>query len=338
MQTLSRLNRAYHGPHGLKDTTYVLDFVNEPDEVLAAFRLYHDTATLAGVSDPQLILELKARLDASGHYDAFEVDRVVRVELNPQATQGQLIDAIQPVANRLLTQYKAAQRAHTDATDGSAARQAARDTLDALQLFKRDIGTYARVYAFLGQLFDYGNTEVEKRAIFFRRLLPLLDFGREREGIDLSKVVLTHYRLSDQGMRTLPLGEPGGDYTLSPLSAPGSGTVQDTQKALLSEILAKMNDLFDGELSEADQLSFVTTLGAKLGESKLLVAQAGTNTAAQFAASPDLDAELMNALMDALEAFQSQSMQALNSDATRAGLKDILLGPGRLYERLRAVA
>ena len=338
VQTLSRLNRAYHGPHGLKDTTYVLDFVNEPDEVLAAFRLYHDTATLAGVSDPQLILELKARLDASGHYDAFEVDRVVRVELNPQATQGQLIDAIQPVANRLLTQYKAAQRAHTDATDGSAARQAARDTLDALQLFKRDIGTYARVYAFLGQLFDYGNTEVEKRAIFFRRLLPLLDFGREREGIDLSKVVLTHYRLSDQGMRTLPLGEPGGDYTLSPLSAPGSGTVQDTQKALLSEILAKMNDLFDGELSEADQLSFVTTLGAKLGESKLLVAQAGTNTAAQFAASPDLDAELMNALMDALEAFQSQSMQALNSDATRAGLKDILLGPGRLYERLRAVA
>jgi len=34
VQTLSRLNRAYRGPLGVKDTTYILDFVNEPDEVL----------------------------------------------------------------------------------------------------------------------------------------------------------------------------------------------------------------------------------------------------------------------------------------------------------------
>ena len=43
----------------------------------------------------------------------------------------------------------------------------------------------------LSQIFDYGNTAIEKRAIFFRRLLPLLEFGREREGVDLSRVVLT---------------------------------------------------------------------------------------------------------------------------------------------------
>ena len=54
---------------------------------------------------------------------------------------------------------------------------------------------------------DYGQTAVEKRAIFFKRLLPLLDFGREREGIDLSKVVLTHHKLKDQGKRTLALNE-----------------------------------------------------------------------------------------------------------------------------------
>ena len=80
VQTLSRLNRAYNGAHGQKDTTYVLDFVNEPDEVLAAFQTYYETAELAGVTDPQLILELKAKLDASGHYDEFEVERVVNAE------------------------------------------------------------------------------------------------------------------------------------------------------------------------------------------------------------------------------------------------------------------
>ncbi|MEI2735398.1 MAG: hypothetical protein V9G24_11715 [Rhodoblastus sp.] len=60
-----------------------------------------------------------------------------------------------------------------------------------------------RLYAFLSQIFDYGNTAIEKRAIFFKRLLPLLEFGREREGVDLSKVVLTHHTLKDHGKRRL---------------------------------------------------------------------------------------------------------------------------------------
>ena len=34
VQTLSRLNRAYSGKYGLKDTTYVLDFQNDPEEIL----------------------------------------------------------------------------------------------------------------------------------------------------------------------------------------------------------------------------------------------------------------------------------------------------------------
>ncbi|QEA13547.1 type I restriction endonuclease subunit R [Comamonas flocculans] len=108
VQTLSRLNRAYNGPYGLKDTTYVLDFVNDPNEVLAAFQTYYETAELAGVTDPNLILDLKAKLDASGHYDEFEVDRVVNAEMNPKATQAMLVAAIEPVADRLLKQYNAA--------------------------------------------------------------------------------------------------------------------------------------------------------------------------------------------------------------------------------------
>jgi type I restriction enzyme R subunit len=43
------------------------------------------------------------------------------------------------------------------------------------------LGVFLRVYNFLSQIFDYGNTDIEKRAIFFKRLLPLLEFGRERD-------------------------------------------------------------------------------------------------------------------------------------------------------------
>ncbi len=337
VQTLSRLNRAYDGPYGRKDTTYVLDFVNDPDEVLAAFRVYYETAELAGVTDPALILDLKAKLDASGHYDEFEVERVVAAELNPKATQAQLVAAIEPVADRLLKRFQAARQQQAHAP-GSAQHRDATDALEALQLFKRDAGSYVRVYAFLSQLFDYGNTAVEKRALFFKRLLPLLDFGREREGIDLSQVVLTHHKLKDQGRRGLNLAMEGdGDYRLQPMQESGSGQLQDKQKVLLSEILAGVNDLFEGDLSDDDKLVYVNqVLKGKLMESELLTQQARSNTKAQFAASPSLDAELMEAIMAAFEAHQSMSRQALESDRVRAGMKSILLGPAGLYESLRA--
>lgn len=340
VQTLSRLNRAYSGPYGLKDTTYVLDFVNEPDDILAAFKTYYETAELSGVTDPHLVYDLRAKLDAAGHYDDFEVDRVVQVEMNPKATQAMLVAAIEPVADRLLKRYKAAQQALQDAQGGPIVdgplTQAAKDELDALILFKRDLGTFVRVYAFLGQVFDYGNTAIEKRALFFKRLLPLLDFGREREGVDLSKVVLTHHRLKDQGQRNLALHQSDGQHKLEPMTEAGGGSVQDKQKVLLSELVEKVNDLFEGELSDEDRLVYVNHVKGKLLESEILVQQASNNSKGQFDNSPDLDSALTDAIIDAFDAYTTMSKQALDSERVRAGLKSILLGPAQLYEALRA--
>ena len=222
---------------------------------------------------------------------------------------------------------------HTDGPDA----QAAKDVVDALLLFKRDLGTFVRVYAFLSQMFDYGNTAIEKRSIFFKRLLPLLEFGREREGVDLSKVTLTHHKLKRQGVSPLTLGEAEGEYKLDPMTGPGTGQVQDKEKIKLSEIVQKVNDLFEGELTEDDKLVYVNNvLMGKLLESDLLMQQAANNSKEQFANSPDLSSELMNAIMDAFEAHSTMSKQAIDSDKVRQGLKHILLGPAELYEALRS--
>ena len=71
-------------------------------------------------------------------------------------------------------------------------------------------------------------------------------------------------------------------------------------------------------------------------ESDDLIVQAANNSKAQFANSPTLSMELMNAIMDALAAHSSLSKQALDSVRVRDGLKDVLLGPAQLYEALRA--
>ena len=63
--------------------------------------------------------------------------------------------------------------------------------------------------------------------------------------------------------------------------------------------------------------------------------QAANNTKEQFANSPDLKTELMNAIVRALDAHSAMNTQALGSEAVRDGLKDVLLGPAQLYETLR---
>jgi type I restriction enzyme, R subunit len=336
VQTLSRLNRAHDG----KDTTYVVDFVNDPEEILTAFKTYYDTAELANVTDPHLVFDLRMKLDALGFYDEFEVNRVVEVEFNPKAKQSDLASALEPVISRLLQRYKAAQeRLKTaDARSDAKAAEDAKNELNALALFKHDMSVFQRMYAFLSQIFDYGNTAIEKRFVFYKRLLPLLEFGREREGIDLSKVVLTHHNLKDLGARTVPLGERESPK-LSPLTESGGGSVQEKEKARLAEIITKVNDLFEGDLTEDDRLVYVNNvIKGKLLESVILVQQAANNTKEQFANSPDLSNELLNAIMDALAAHNTMSKQALESERVRSGLREILLGPAQLYETLKSRA
>lgn len=333
VQTLSRLNRAHQG----KDTTYVVDFVNDPEEILTAFLAYYETAELANVTDPHLVYDLRMKLDAAGFYDEFEVNRVVEVEFNPKAKQSDLAGALEPVVARILHHYKAAQEKlkAANAKEDSKAAEDAKNEMNALILFKHDMGAFQRMYAFLSQIFDYGNTAIEKRFIFYKRLIPLLEFGREREGLDLSKVMLTHHNLKAEGKRTLALVD--GEYPkLTPMEGAGTGQVQEKEKAYLAEIIAKVNDLFEGELSDDDQLIYVNNvIKGKLLESKTLVQQAANNTKQQFANSPDLSNELMNAIMDALAAHSTMSKQALESEKVRSGLRDILLGPAQLYEALR---
>lgn len=331
VQTLSRLNRAYPG----KDATYVVDFVNEPEEILTAFKQYYATAELADVSDPNVVLDLRNKLDAMGLYDRFEVERVAKVAVNPKATQGDLDAAIGPVSNRLLTRFRQAQQAWRAGADGTKAREAAKAEMDVLLLFKRDLGSYVRLYEFLGQMFDYGNTEFEKLYLFGKLLLPLLDYGRERDGVDLSALRLTHHRMRDLGQQRLNLarGEPAEG--LKPPTDVGSGQVQDRQKQRLGEIIRALNDLFEGELTDGDRVAFAESIRSKMMESATLRAQAAANTREQFGNSPNLREELLNAIIATMEAHGSMSRQALNSEAVQAGLLAVLLGPGALWEGLR---
>jgi type I restriction enzyme R subunit len=332
VQTLSRLNRAAPG----KDTTYIVDFANEAGDVLKAFQTYYEGAALTATTDPNLVYTLRSKLDEAGHYDEFEIERAVNAHL-ANKTQSELSAAVTPVASRVCHKFSEAKQALAEAkaARNEDAAAAATETMDALQLFKADLGSYVRLYTFLSQIFDYGDTAFEKRNIFYRLLLPLLEFGRERETIDLSQLMLTHHLLRNQGKATMKLGGPGERPKLDPLRAVGSGSIREKEKALLEEIIAGLNDIFGEDTNSDDQLVVMEHVRGHLLRSDTLREQAANNSKEQFINSPDLSSEQTNAVINAMDAHAALSALLLNSPERAAKLLALLIDKGQLYELLR---
>lgn len=78
---------------------------------------------------------------------------------------------------------------------------------DALEKFKKDLGTYARFYEFISQIVDFDDTALEKLNLYARHLYPLLREEEDEDAPDLTNVQLTHYRLQKQREQELMLND-----------------------------------------------------------------------------------------------------------------------------------
>jgi type I restriction enzyme R subunit len=165
-------------------------------------------------------------------------------------------------------------------------------------------------------------------------LIPLLTFERDHTKLDFSYVELTAYNLRPLNEKPLKLAPTDGE--LPPPGAIGTGGLSEAEKMQLAEIIRMVNELFKGDLTDGDMLTYVNeVIKRKLLESDLLRQQARNNSREQFANSPDLINELTDAIMQSFTAHESMSRQVLNDAKTKQGLLRILLGPARLYDALR---
>src|SRR5690554_1569388 len=104
VQTLSRLNRIYPGK--AETGTYVLDFFNEPQDILDAFQPYYQTAELADVSDPNLIWDLHDKLRASGIFLWHEVEQFAQAFFVKSKSNAAIGNICKPAVERWTHRYK----------------------------------------------------------------------------------------------------------------------------------------------------------------------------------------------------------------------------------------
>lgn len=299
VQTLSRLNRTYPG----KDETFVLDFVNKPDEILASFQPYYRAAQLEDVTDPNIVHELQIKLDKAGVYLPTEVEQFAEAFFDPKRKQGALHAYLKPAADRFL------------ALEESAPQEA--------DEFRKDLGTYLRMYDFLSQIVPYDDPELEKLYAYGKNLMPRVSVRNTAGTLELDDDVrLTHYRLQKIGEQTLNLAS-GEVIKLKPASEAGTGAAVDDEKKQLAEIVGVMNDLFSGDITEADMVGYVTTLTGKLLENEELAAQAENNSETQFGLGSFKDA-LTDAVIDSQDSHNKIADQLLKDERAFSAMMGML--------------
>ena len=337
VQTLSRLNRVYPG----KEETYVLDFFNEPEDVLAAFQEYYQTASLLDVSDPNLIWDLYEKLRAAGIFLWTEVTRFCEVFFMKSKSNAVISNVCRPAVERWQGRYQRAYADHTahkklfkhakstgDAVfiaNAETQMKESKRALDELWLFKADLMSFTRYYEFMSQIVDYDSHDLEKLSLYARHLAPLLrEQMPDSDPIDLSSVELSHYRLSKIKQQDLLMVKEGaaGLYATEDL---GTGKPRDKQEEWLSRIISRLNGLFvtDG-LTDRDLINYACTICDKVRENERVMHQIANNSPEQ-ALLGDFAGALDDAVMESGEAHQNQMTQYLNSKEVQMGFQRVVL-------------
>lgn len=315
VQTLSRLNRTYPG----KDKTFVLDFVNEPQEVLDAFLPYYRKAELTSQTDPNIIYDLVSKLDAAGIYTMQEVEQAFDAALMGGTNANSKVSA---ATARAVDRFS--KRWVNAVLDGDAAEQ------DELRLFKSDAAAFVKFYDFISQARNLEDTDLPRRHYFFRRILPQLSTATYAEPVDISQVQLVDYKISAGEAVQLKLGQGPG---LDPISAIGSGAVHEKHRSALEEIIAKLNERFGDKYTPGAVDLTVSHLMGKLAVDVDLVNQAVVNTPEQFAESPALPKAFNKAIIEVREETPAIVDDFLGDSGIYAELSKAL--PAMLYEFLK---
>ncbi|MFV2005519.1 MAG: type I restriction endonuclease subunit R, partial [Gammaproteobacteria bacterium] len=346
VQTLSRLNRTFPGK--AETGTFILDFFNEPEDVLAAFQPYYQTAELEDVSDPDLIFDLFDKLRAAGIFTWQEVKQFCDAFFVKNKSNAAIANICKPAVERWKNRYRSAIDAFKQARDmferskksGDAVLIAnaentfkeCKEEKDALEIFKKDLGTFVRFYEFMSQIVDYDDKDLEKLSLYARNLRPMLrESLLDEDGIDLSSVVMSHYRLSKIRQQDLNLKEDFPEY-LVPGDGLGTAKARDRKEELLSQIISRLNELFiTDQLTDKDLVNYAYTIRDKIKENDLVMKQLTNNTPEQ-AMLGDFPKAIDDAVMDSSDAHQNQMMQLLSDPKKAAGFARVVFDLLKLAE------
>ena len=189
VQTLSRLNRI----HPQKEDTFILDFVNDREEIREAFKQFYEGAEFGQEADPSQLYQLKSELDFQGVYLNEEVIRFSDIYFKPKLKQSPADhQAMNALLDPAVDRFKALMEKDKEQAE----------------LWRGQLVDFRNLYAFLSQIIPYQDTDLERAYVFLRHLSSKLPRRTNESQYDFdNEVRLEYYRLQKISEGSIDLNE-----------------------------------------------------------------------------------------------------------------------------------
>lgn len=228
VQTLSRLNRCYPN----KNEVFILDFVNDAEDIKAAFDKYYKTTVLSGETDANKLNDLIDSMEPMEVYNEAEIDKVVDLYLSGAKRE----EGIDQTIDLCVDRFKEL------------------DMEDQIE-FKSSAKTFIRTYNFLSSILPYGSMQWEKLSIFLSFLVSKLPKPTNDDNIEeiLEDVELESYRLVAQETMSIKLEDEDSEINAVPVKTDVGIHVPELDT--LSNILATFHDIWGNcEWTDEDKI------------------------------------------------------------------------------------
>lgn len=230
VQTLSRLNRTYDG----KEDTFILDFVNDPEDIRKAFEPYYEDTVLKGDVDPNELYSIQQELENYMILREDEINKFVGIIYKEKQTKRDT-----ELSNNCIDSAKSR---YDDLTE-----EEQRDFVSKAKKFNS-------IYMFVLQITPFKDVDLHKLFVYLRYLLKKISL-KPGTTVNLEdKVVLEYYSLKKKKEGSIILGEDGEDYTVS-LNISGGNANEDPPTDPLTLILERLNMKNGTEFGEHEKLN-----------------------------------------------------------------------------------
>ncbi|MCY4561506.1 MAG: DEAD/DEAH box helicase family protein [Flavobacteriaceae bacterium] len=226
VQTLSRLNRSTNG----KTDTFVLDFINEAEEIEKSFEPYYNSATLKEETDPKRLHELQSAIK---EYEIFS-DKHIEDFCKEFYKVKESDEKLHPIIDEVVDNWKKLL------------------TEEEKNEFKSLIREFCSLYSYVSQIAILTENSHEKLYIFLKFLYKKIP-KRESEKVDiLDSISLDSFRIQMLGESQLSPKNRNGET--KPISKMPKTSTNEENKDSLSEIIKKLNELHGIKFTEDDKV------------------------------------------------------------------------------------
>lgn len=230
VQTLSRLNRTYPG----KVDTFILDFVNEAEEIKAAFQPFYEVTELDKEIDVNLIYDTKTKLRKYKIYNDQDIEKLNKIYFKDgkqtEKDLGKMASALIPIINRYKeldeeTQYE----------------------------FRVTVRNFNKWYSYITQLTRMFDKELHEEYIFTSYLIKFIPKNKSDQVSIEDKIKLEYYKLEETFKGEIVL-EKSSDYVLKNPEKIDTWIKPPEEEDTLENIIQRVNERFEGKFTESDRV------------------------------------------------------------------------------------